>query len=575
MFKKFFLFALAALFVSALFGCGGGGGGSSSSEPASEITVKTTIEMDGARAAAKDAVDMVVTLTLPDGTAVRMTSTGNGNEYACSVAYTEGDPVFIKAVYGDLVLKNFFESISVSGANADLGATTPITTLFVDVLESMVSAVDSNVTSQNIVSHLLAGVKDATLGIDVTSVKETVTDTGNEAYTTLQQSYSAAITWDNAGNAQAYDAAMHQVQTTVAVGGIDIPLSENEQATIEQTAQSMVSSYFGGQVAALTAMIYSGGFIDDGYNAETFIADMTADRDEIPAGVTMNIVSNEATAVKMNSSDPAFGNLSGEGVIMYRVYMENHIQGLMSNQVVYEEAFSDLKAGDAGMVLQKIGGKWYLRGNQERVEYWTSLNTDANWQSRYAYAEICQGGTAVTAVTVTSESFSGTVTAPVNPYETECRSVQIFENGQIWGWNGSQFVQTGTVTLSSDSLCAAKLTYNVSLADNTTTTKTVTLPACIAKTVTATAVKNANGSITLSYALPSDADISEVDIHVDKKQNGNGLGTVLEKENLPFSARSYTFDAGLFESGYTYAFRLSYMDKYARQYVTKESEVTY
>lgn len=573
MFKKIFLFALTALFVSALFGCGGGG--SSSTEPASEITVKTTIEMDGARLAAKDAVDMVVTLTLPDGTEVRMTSTGNGNEYSCSVAYTEGDPVFIRAVYGDLVLKNFFESIDVSGTSADLGATTPITTLFVDVLESMVAAVDSSVDSQNMVSYLLEGVKEATLAIDVTTVKEAVTDTGNSTYTTLQQAYTAAITWDNAGSAQAYETAMNQVQTTVEAGGIEIPVSENEQATIEQTAQNMVSSYFGGNIAALTAMVYSNGFLDRGYGAETFIADMTADREEIPEGVTMNVVSNSATAVKMTAADPAYETLAGHGTLMYRIYMDDHIQGLMSNQVVYEEAYSDLRAGDAGMVLQKINGAWYLLGNQEKVEFWTTLSTDANWQYRYAYAEVCQGSTAVSSVTVTSNAFSGSVAVPVNPYETECRSVQIFENGQVWGWEGSQFVQTGTVTFSAENLCGKTLTYSIALADSTTATKTVTLPSCVSKTVSASAAKNGDGTVTLTYTLPTDEDISDVDIHVDKKQGDNYMGTVLDKENLPFATRSYTFEAGLFETGYTYEFRLNYTDRYARQYVTQASEVTY
>jgi hypothetical protein len=573
MFKKFFLFALAVLFVSALFGCGGGG--SSSSEPASEITVKTTIEMDGARLAAKDAVDMVVTLTLPDGTEVRMTSTGNGNEYSCSVAYTEGDPVFIKAVYGDLVLKNFFESIDVSGTSADLGATTPITTLFVDVLESMVTAVDSSVGSQNIVSYLLEGVKEATLAIDVTTVKEDVTDTGNSTYTTLQQAYTAAITWDNAGNAQAYETAMNQVQTTVEAGGIEIPVSENEQATIEQTAQNMVNSYFGGDIAALTAMIYSDGFLDRGYGAETFIADMTADSEEIPDGVTMNVVSNSATAVKMTADDPAYAALAGHGTLMYRIYMDNHIQGIMNSQVVYEEAYSDTKAGDAGMVLQKINGAWYLLGNQEKVEFWTTISTDANWQYRYAYAEVCQGSTAVSSATVTSNAFSGSVTMPVNPYETECRSVQIFENGQVWGWDGSQFVQTGTVTFSAENLCGKTLTYSITLADSTTATKTVTLPSCVSKSVSASAVKNGDGTVTVTYTLPTDEDISDVDIHVDKKQGGNYMGTVIDKENLPFAARSYTFEAGLFETGYTYEFRLNYTDTYARQYVTQAAEVTY
>ncbi|MGE4268589.1 MAG: hypothetical protein AB7F25_14240 [Deferribacterales bacterium] len=573
MLKKLSLFALLSLFLVGLYGCGGS---SSSSDEASEITVKTTIEMGGTKAAAKDAVDMVVTLTLPDGTEVRMTSTGNGNEYSCSVAYTEGDPVFIKAVYGDLVLKNFFESIDTSGDTADLGATTPVTTLFVDVLESMVETMDSGVTSQNVITHLLAGVKEATLGINVTTVKEEVTDTGNAAYTTLQQAYTAAITWDNAGNAQAYDTALQQVETTVEVGGIEIPITENEQETIEQMAANLVQSYFAGDAAALAAMMYSDGFLDNGYNSETFLADVTAEHDDIPAGVTVSVVSNDAVAVKMTSSDPVFSTLSPLGILMYRIYMSNHIQGKISNQVVYEEAYDDQKAGDAGMVLQKINGKWYLRGNQEKVEFWTSLTTDVNWQSRYVYAEVCQGGTDVSSASVTSNAFTGSVSMTENPYDTECKSVQIFENGQVWGWDGSQFVQTGTVTFSAENLCGKTLTYSIALADSTTATKTVTLPACVEKTVSVSAVKNNDGSVTVSYTLPVDEDVSSVSIHVTKRQSGDlNSQDVLDKENLPFASTAYTFDSGLFETGYIYEFRLRYEDKYARQYIPVVAEVTY
>jgi hypothetical protein len=576
MYKKMVIFAMAALFVTALYGCGGGGSSSDTTPVSDSVTVKTTIEMDGAKSAAKAAVDMVVTLTLPDGTEVRMTSTGNGNEYSCSVAYQAGDPVFIKAQYGDLVLKNFFESIDVSGASADLGATTPLTTLFVDVLESMVQTLDSTVTSQNMVSYLLEGVKQASLAIDVTTVKEEVTDTGNTAYTTLQQAYSAAITWDNAGNATAYNTVMNQVQTTVEAGGIEIPVSENEQATIEQMAQKLVAAYFSGDVNALSAMIYSTGFLDNGYNAETMVADMTADKDEIPADVTVKLLTNETTAVKMTQSDPAYGTLSGSGSLMYRIYMKHHIQGVIANQVYYEEAYDDQKSGEPGMILQKINGAWYLRGNQQKAEYWTALNTDSNWASRYAYAQVCEGNTDISTVTVTSNAFTGDVYIGQNPYELECRSIQIFENGEVWGWGSSQFMKLGTVNFTAQNLCGRTLTYTVSFTDKTTETKTVTIPACVAKTVTATAEKNGDGSVTVSYTLPDDEDISEVDINVDGQQTGIGnSGNMYNKENLPFAARAYTFESSLFQTGYTYSFRVAYTDKYARQYVAKAATINY
>jgi len=577
MFRKILIFGLLALFLTALYGCGGGGAGSSDNPaPTSEVTVKTTIEMSGASSAVvRAATDIIVTLTLPDGTEVRMTSTGNGNEYSCSVAYQEGDPVFIKAVYGDLVLKNFFESIDVSGETADLGATTPLTTLYVDVLESMVEAVDSNVTASNIVSYLLEGVKEATLAIDVISVKEEVTDTGNTEFATLQQAYTAAIRWDGAGNAEAYETAMNQVVAVVEAGGIEIPVTEDEQATIEAMANNIVNSFYSGNISAITGMIYSQNFMDYGYNATEFIADMTAGEEEIPAGVTVSVVKAEAMAVKMTPEDPAFDTLKAQGSLMYRIHMDNHVRATLGGQVVYEEAYDDHKAGEAGMILQKINGTWYIRGNQERADFWATLNTDAGWTSRYAYISACEGSTGITSASVTSNGFTGTAVLTVNPYDTECRGVQVFENGQVWAWNGSQFSNTGTVTLTGADLCGKTLTYSLTMADSTTVTKTTTLPSCVSKTVSISVAKNNDGSVTATYSVPNDEDSSEIHMMVERSPQTSGSEIILEKENLPFASTSYTFNASLFQSGGVYSFRLMYTDKYRRQYSPAGAQLTY
>ncbi|WP_277656686.1 hypothetical protein [Seleniivibrio woodruffii] len=576
MFRKILIFGLLTLFLTALYGCGGGGGGSDSPAPTSEVTVKTTIEMSGVSSAVvRAATDIIVTLTLPDGTEVRMTSTGNGNEYSCSVAYQEGDPVFIKAVYGDLVLKNFFESIDVSGATADLGATNPLTTLYVDVLESMVEAVDSTVTPSNIISYLLEGVKEATLAIDVISVKEEVTDTGNTQYATLQQAYTAAISWDSAGNAQAYEAAMNQVIAVVEAGGIEIPVTENEKAAIEAMANNIVSSFYSGNISVLTGMIYSQNFMDYGYNATDFIADMTAGEEEIPAGVTVSVVKAEALAVKMTSDDPAYNTLKEQGSLMYRILMNNHVRATLGGQVVYEEAYDDQKAGDAGMILQKINGTWYIRGNQERADFWATLNTDAGWSSRYAYISACEGTTDITSGTVTSNGFTGTAALAVNPYDTECKSVQVFENGEVWTWNGSQFTRTGTVSLNGGNLCGKTVTYSLAMADSSTVTKTMTLPSCVSKTVSISVVKNNDGSVTATYSAPNDEDISEVNLMVERSPQTSASEIILEKENLPFASTSYTFNASLFQSGGVYSFRLMYTDKYRRQYSPSAAQLTY
>lgn len=573
MFRKLMLHTAMLCSIFILTACGGGGSGASGS--AEEISVKTTIEMDGSRSS-RAASDVIVTMTLPDGTTVQMTSTGNGNEYACTVSYTEGDPVYIRAVYGDLVLKNFFDSIDVSGASADLGATTPLTTLFVDVLESMVEAMDSSVPAFDIIGYLLEGVKEATLAIDVTTVKAEVTDTGNTTYTTLQQAYQAAITWDNDGNASAYQTAMNEVVSTIEAGGIEIPVSEFEDTIIETMAHAVAQAFAGGDISALTAIVYSENFLDDGYDAETTIADLESEFSSFGPYITLNLVSDSATAEKMTPDDPAYASLSSSGVLMYRLYMNHHIQAKLGSTVVYEEAYDDVKGNETGMVLQKIGSSWYLRGNRNKAEYWATMHDDENWASRYIYADICEGGTDITTASLTSPGFTGTANLARNPYETECLSVQIFENGQVWGWDGTTFEQLGTVVLNGANLCGTSITYSVTFAGGSTETKTVTIPSCTNKTVTLSAAKNGDDSVTVTYSFPNDADTSECDINIGRRPSGGGVETEIEKkDNIPFGSTSYTFDSSTFSAGYTYTFRLHFTDKYRRQYTSVADEVTF
>lgn len=584
MLKKFMFGLLIAGVMIIVSSCGGSSGGSTPSTDGSLVTLTTNISMDQTRVGIKDAVNMTVTLTLADGTSVIMTKTGNGNEYSCAVAYQAGDPVYIKAVYGDAVLKQFMESVPLAGGAGAVEDVTPLSTLFVDVLESMTQAIDSTVTSGNVVSALLEGVKDATLAIDVTTVKSETTDTGNSVYTTLQQQYQAALTWDNvATQAVVSSTLQNTVQTVVEAGGVSIPVGSDEASAVAAVAKSVIEAVYSGNISVFAAMVGT-GFLNSGYDATATIADMTSEY-TMPAGYTMHMISDSATATAITESDPAYATVAGGSA--YRIQTAYHAQVRDgSNNVVYEEAGDDLKSHDAGLVLKKSGSAWVVLGNQQMADYWFTITDDKNWDAatygKYLYAQICQGSTALTSATVTSGSFSGTVTLVQNPYDTECYSAQIFEKGPVWAYSqaASQFQQMSTATMNSaaNPFCGKTLTYHATFSGGATETRTVSMPDCVAQTATASAVKNANGSVTVSYTLPSDIDLSEIKIYVGRHQTSaqdSGYSNLLEKSNLPFASTSYTFDASNFTSGFTYTFRVMFRDLYNREYSPVQAYINF
>lgn len=566
---------LAVSLSLLLFSCGGGGGTVSSDNM---LKVTTTIDLDdgstmaGAKSASKAASDMTVTLTLPDGTTVTMQSTGNGNEYECYINYTEGDPVYIKAVYGDVVLKNFIDSIDTSSSVVALESVTPTTTLFVDVLESMVETLES-VGSTDMVAHLLQGVKNATLEIDVTTVREEVTESDNPVYSVLRETYATNLTWVTLeSGAVASDTLYSQVATIIESGGVNIPAETDEAAAIEAAALSVMSKLFSGDISGLTALMYTANFLNGGYDMADFILE-AADEFSGFSSSDVTIINNTAKATKVTSSDPAYALISSGP--MYRIQNALHYQYKVGGVVVREEQYDDAKSGYPGFVMQKIGTAWYGIGDRYKAEYDMILTSDESMSHRKIHAEVCEGSTDIDTVTVTSPAFSGYVSLTRNPYDMECLSAEIYENGSVYGWDSV----TGWTSLPSttpvSTLCGKSVTAVVTFDDASTETRTVILPPCATKTLTSSVSKDGSGNVVVSFTVPAEADKSEIRIQGNVVFPGGYEEMVMEKEYLPFSGTSTSFDASLFTSGMTYRFRLHYTDIYNRLYIDTPVDIVY
>lgn len=526
-------------------GSSGGGDGTAPVVTTDEVTISTTLDMLGTKSA-RAATNVTVTLMLADGTSVQMEDDGNG-VYTCTVDYTDGDPVYIYADVDNITLKNFFDSIDVTGSAADLGATTPLTTMFVDVLEAMAAELGTIISSP---AELLSAVKDATLEIDVETVKAETTEAGNPVYATLQNTYQAQLTWDNTVGIGVNDAVASSVTTVVQAGGISIPIAGSESDAAAEAVVTIATQIFSGNIDAFAAVAYAADYVDDGMTAEESILDME-DMYDLPAGYTTNIVSLTAQAVAMTADDPAYA-LAADGHV-YRVLINSHFQMKDQNgAVVYEEANNDAKCNDAGLVVKKIGETWYALGDQQKVDYYNELGYDYGQDGNFMYLQVCQTDNyPVASVTATSSAFTGPVTLTQKDYEPECLQYQLWDSSQDAAW-----------TQNSNRFCGATVTFHVTYADNTTETKTSTMPACENKTVTASAVKNSDGSVTLTYSLPANGEPSEINLNVYNFTNEVMFGA----DNRPFSATTYTFPAENFTAGIEYYFRVMFNDVYHRQY---------
>lgn len=551
------LLCFAALLSLVLLGCGGGSSSTTTASDNGTVLVKTTLDLTGAKAkTGKAATDVAVTITAADGTVYTMTPTGNGDEYECRIAYTDGDPLYIKAQIGNVVLRNFVSGLTATSAGVDMGATSPATTLFVDVLQSMAQEVDSSITDNvTFVATLLSGIKHGTFAVDVDAIRTQVL--GNSAsespvISQLMTEYQAQMTWVNAGSSdnmviQHLGQMVSSVASTIHSSGMMIPASSDVAEELVTIAQGMQTDS-----SKALDMIYTDGFLMYGQTAASFIGNYSSSTDDPWAGLTLNYIKNTAKAVPVSVDSDVYRNLSPDGTDIYRVYFSTHKQGLDSTgAVVMEEAYDDIMSQDPGIILQKINGVWYFRGNQQKAEvnfdfmhYSTDPSTGTGIHLGVAGADY-----PITSVAVTSDIFAGEI-----PLVQRADGEYVLDLQMTGNQTAENTNTMAAVNLTDTSFDGHQFTMVVSYQDGTTETYVRTVPTMMMGVVpTVSAEKQTDGTVKVSYVVPDNMKSSMVMIMLQ-----NNGGDEVRAELLPFGTGSYTFQGLNFQTGLQYTFELVY-----------------
>jgi hypothetical protein len=562
-----------------LVACGGGSGSSSDNagtDDSTDVEIKTTLSLTGTPSGFFDdslsrATAISVTLTLADGTTYQMTDDGNG-EYSCIVRnYSEDAVGYVEAHAGDLVLKNFFSSLASTDGGVDLGATDPESTLFVDILQAYVGALEANNNSAS-AAQLLAGFSDATLDIDVTTFRESVENDGT--FESLRQSYTNALTWQNAENgvsvstvlASAFESS--EIYEEISTGGFVVPASSNDAETASEIIGGVFNAYATGDITTLAASL-STDFLSDGYDAEHWLANIQSELTDMEeAGLTMTLVSSDAKAVKVDDTT-------------YKVFIASHTQLKLNGEVVEEENFDDskeasYKAAPMYVTYDAATQKWALIGNQKKSEFWVNMGFydtgDGTIESRF-WADVTETDLyPIDNVYLDAGFFPNTVELFINPNDDSNEYHLYTSETYPYYYTGNQQYD---VTYSADICAARDIDLHVDYADGTTDGIELTLPACPTEAVldefipTLTVTQNTDGTVTFAFTHTDNANVSEVQLDVYDNEGGynvfeGGSDGDDDGGSIPFDTTSIVANATTFTSGHSYNANFEVFDVYGR-----------
>lgn len=572
---------LLASVMMMLVACGGGGGSSDGTGDTTEsVEVKTTIELSGTDSGvvydrAGRATAVTVTLTLADGTAYTMTDNGNG-EYACTVENYSDDSVgYVEAHAGDIILKNFFSSLTSDEGSVDIGATDPESTLFVDVLQAYVGALEQNGNSAS-ADVLLAGIANATLDINVAQFKQSVEN--DSEYESLRQTYTTQLSWENASSGADISGVLasalesSEIYEEIQTGGLVVPGSSNDAVSASEIAEEMFSIYASGELSQFATVI-GPDFLNDGYDTEAWLADMQQELTEMETyGATMNVVSSNATAVKVDATT-------------YKVFIAAHTQILMDGEVYEEESFDDAKdfsykVSPMLVTYNADSDKWTLSGNQRKSEFWMNVGfyerADGSFERRF-WADVEETDLyPIDSVTLDAGFLS-------EPVELLINSNDDSNEYHFYSAESSPYYYTGGSEYSASwlgSICSSA--YNeVSLeavyTDGSTDGIEVTLPSCPTQAVIdefipeISATVNTDGSVTLAFSHTDSTRVDEINLDVYTADYGND---VFEADSIPFDETEIVVPSNTFTPGQTYNINFEVFDQTGRVF-GKEISFTY
>jgi hypothetical protein len=549
------------------------------------------------RAAAVQAA--TVTLTLPDGTTYTMADNGSGG-YSCTVKdFPTGSPFVINAHAGDLVLKNFFEGLQSADGQIDLGETNPKTTLFVDLLATFVGALDANLNFPT-AQTLLQAVQDATLAVDVVTLKEQVNDDNDPVFAQVRQTYQTVLSWGNLTGGTSSETLIAGAGTLVTVvdeittGGVLPPVGGSDVDTVRPLLTQLYLAYLTGDADALAATLGTEGFLWSGMNAAEFLADMMTDDDF--ADATDVILVKAGGTVEPGPESNSWW-LYGSGEFTYTIAGIDHWLQFDDKKQVFE--------GSPMLVKKDAEGRFAIYGNQKKTDIWGHItyqreenSLNCSWSGEDQTCQVDPTGS-------TSIGFGVTI-ADTTGYPVDFASIsgsafsQSFslanqpggdsnERGFWAHYKGGDGVLSTNVWLYNETtgqwgenpitwtapLEGSKLTVNIAFVDGATETRTFVVPTAVTPAYPSiTGVTgNSDGTVTLNWTdisgnMPGGAGLAVIEVEIiDDTQTG--WYEIMELDELTPGTSSATVPAGQLVAGQVYLARVAYEDIYGREFESR------
>lgn len=549
--KKLPFVVISAILSSSLFlaGCGGRSGSSGTlpyggwDDSVTTVRTKLSLALGAAKTGmpktasfadvSTESVYMsaTVTLTLADGRTFRMAYAGNG-EFYCTVSnLSPGSAGYIEADINEMTLKNIFNKAVISENILDAGNLNPDSTLVTDMLEAFAGALS--------LPDLLAGLEDATLQIDVQSLKAEVENGAVTGYELARRAYNGVLNINNIGLPGSQLVAMLQsdpdVQTLmggISAGGIAAPVTGTDSDLIKALAEDFLDAYFNTRTtAAVSPYLDDTYFLLGGKNKLAFLSSISAQW----AGDPMFAGLDRVEFTNLNYAVMPTTDFTGLGLTMYNCRITGTYDLVYLSGTVLSRAYD---GPENGFLVAKVNNLWVFFGDKQKMTYAYSIgNYTSSALGRFTEIVLeVKGSGAFSPVSVELDCPALFGSEPPTLWSPDGTSYLVkLTGGSGANWqfeNGESNYDTGAAFLDLD---GKTLKLTVTYADNSTETYTKVVSIDTPSTIITNFTVNQDGSISVAWKPPV---IDETLLYVEVKLDLRNLGYY-----FPAETRNYTIPA--------------------------------
>lgn len=538
MLRKLSTIMAAAYLLLTLSACNGRSGssgvlptGDDADDPRTK-TVKVKVTLAYSHALAKAAAGLlvvdpteeayqsaVVTLTVPDGRVFTMTYSGDG-EYSCIVSkLPDGVSGYIEAKINDMVLKSFFDGLFARQSVIDAGKVGADSTFAADVLTSFAKTLSGSALDP---IHIITGVTDASLSIDIQSLNAISTDGSTVEYELARLVYGNVLSWDNINLTGVQidglisgDESVINLRDQIGTGMLVAPAAGGPVEEAKLFAADFVDAYFNTRTsAALLPYLSPTTFLWSGLDTTGFVARSNAEW----AGDPLFTGSVSADFTNATYSVSPTADFTGTGLDMYVVSLEGTFDLTLTNGTVVTRSFgSKIKR----FYASKVGGLWLCFGDRKQMAFDYQIGYfNSNDPGRFTDIVVTAGAGSEVPVSVTVSLGVNTPETVYAPATAPSKFSFKLSGGPARNWLYESDVASRLTSLAYASLNGVVMTLTATFADTSTTTFRKVIQVQSPTTVITSFVQNSNGSITLAWVPPG---VDERLLRVEVAMPKNGL----------------------------------------------------